>query len=201
MKALTTTAWLSGIMLMISACTVVNQRAPIPTPKTQLQIRELQTREFDTNDVKLILKAVLNVLQDDDFVVKNAVPDLGLLTATKELQLTDRKSSGTRTTTNSSNSTDYWLDVLDRMFGKTSRTHSHSNSQTVQERFNKFKMVEVSINISEIGSRCKVRANFQAKILDNQGEPVEVYTIDDPKFYQDFFVKVDKGIFIQKQGF
>ena len=62
------------------------------------------------------------------------------------------------------------------------------------------KTVEVSVNVTEYGSRSRVRANFLAKILDNKGDPAEVYTIDDPKFYQDFFSKVDKGVFLQKQG-
>jgi len=55
--------------------------------------------------------------------------------------------------------------------------------------------------VSELGKRCKVRAIFQAKILDNTGKPVEVSAITDPKFYQDFFSRVDKGIFLQRQGF
>ncbi|BCB95759.1 hypothetical protein JZK55_06810 [Dissulfurispira thermophila] len=38
--------------------------------KTQLQIREFQTRIYDTNDVKMVMKAMLNVLQDDGFIVK-----------------------------------------------------------------------------------------------------------------------------------
>ena len=59
----------------------------------------------------------------------------------------------------------------------------------------------MSVNVTEMGRRSKVRANFQARVLDNVGNPVEVYVIQDPKFYQDFFSKVDKGIFIQKQGF
>ena len=67
--------------------------------------------------------------------------------------------------------------------------------------FNKLKQIESSINISEFGKQSKVRANFQVKILDNQGRTVEVYQVEDPKYYQDFFMKVDKGIFIQKQGF
>lgn len=46
-----------------------------------------------------------------------------------------------------------------------------------------------------------MRANFQVKVLDNLGNPKEVYQVEDAKFYQDFFVKVDKGVFIQKQGF
>jgi len=58
---------------------------------TQTQIREFQTRYYDTNDVKLVMKSVLNVLQDDGFIVKNAVPELGLLTANKEIDLSNSK--------------------------------------------------------------------------------------------------------------
>ncbi len=43
--------------------------------KTQLQIREFQTRSYETNDVKMVMKAMLNILQDDGFIVKNAVLD------------------------------------------------------------------------------------------------------------------------------
>jgi len=175
-------------MVAVSACTVIRFPEQARTPQTQLQTREYQTREFDTNDVKLVMKAMLNVLQDDGFVVKNAVMDLGLLTATKEVQLSDKSASNK-----------YWMDALDVVFDTRG---SSSRSRTTQDtRYNKFKQVEVSVNVSELGKRCKVRANFQAKILDNTGNPVEVSAITDPKFYQDFFSRVDKGIFLQRQGF
>lgn len=173
-----------------TACTIVSGPRPNALPQTQLQTREFQTREFDTNDVKLILKAMLNVLQDDGFVVKNAVPDLGLLTATKEVQLTG--ASATR-------NDQYWTDVFESVF-RSSTSGSQSRGQQ-EQRYNKFKQIEVSVNVTETGRRSKVRANFQARVLDNVGNPVEVYVIQDPKFYQDFFAKVDKGVFIQKQGF
>ena len=50
-----------------------------------------------------------------------------------------------------------------------------------------------------MGKICKVRVNFQIKTMDNKGGVVEVKTIEDPIFYQEFFAKVDKGIFIGKQ--
>ena len=177
------------VLLGGSACTIIRRPEQVRTPQTQLQTREYQTREFDTNDVKLVMKAMLNVLQDDGFVVKNAVMDLGLLTATKEIQLDNRSASNK-----------YWTDAVDLVFDP--RGSSGRNRTATQDvRFNKFKQIEVSINVSELGRRCKVRANFQAKILDNTGSPVEVSPITDSKFYQDFFVKVDKGIFLQRQGF
>jgi hypothetical protein len=179
---------------VIQACTVVNQ--PPPQQKTQLQVREFETREFDTNDSRLILKAVLNVLQDDGFVVKNAVPDLGLLTATKEIQLSGSQSRST----NSRNDADTWGDIFEAIF-RSGSNNQRNRQQRTETTYNKFKQVEVSVNVTELGKRCRVRANFLAKVLDNLGNPVEVYNVDDPKFYQDFFVKVDKGVFLQKQGF
>lgn len=175
---------LIGIVCLISACTVVNRyQAPDP-PKTQLQTRQVQTREFDTNNVKLIMKAVINVLQDDGFIVKNAQLDLGLLTAQKEIDLSQSRG----------NSNDFWSEF----FKGIDRNRSRNNNDLT---YNKIKIVESSVNISEFGKQTKVRANFQVKVLDNLGNPKEVYQVEDAKFYQDFFVKVDKGVFIQKQGF
>jgi hypothetical protein len=181
-----------GLGLGLASCTVINRPPTPPTPKTQLQIREYQTREFDTNDVRLVMKAMLNVLQDDGFVVKNAVTDLGLLTATKEIDLGNSGAS-----TNAAD--DYWTKIFESMWKGSGNTRT--TQQQPPPRYSKFKQVEVSINVSPIGKRCKVRANFQAKILDNQGQPMDVYVIDDQKFYQEFFAKVDQSIFIQKQGF
>ena len=175
---------LIGIVSMISACTIVHTYQAPDAPKTQLQTRQVQTREFDTNNVKLIMKAVINVLQDDGFIVKNAQLDLGLLTAQKEIDLSQSRG----------NSNDFWSEF----FKGIDRNRSRNSTDLT---YSKIKIVESSVNISEFGKKTKVRANFQVKVLDNLGNPKEVYQVEDAKFYQDFFVKVDKGVFIQKQGF
>ncbi len=183
--------WLIALAIAsLTACTVFDfqQQSSGTTPeKSQLQTRQFQTREFDTNDTKLILKAVLNVLQDDGFVVKNAVSDLGLLTATKEIDMNQSTSNS---------DADFWSALFESM----ARNNNNRNSRQEQQPSKKFKIIESSINVSEMGSRSKVRANFQAKIVDSNGNTLEVSVVEDPKFYQDFFMKVDKGVFIQKQG-
>jgi hypothetical protein len=176
------------LAILLASCTIINRPPRLQPPETQLQTREFQTREFDTNDVKLVMKALLNVLQDDGFVVKNAVVDLGLLTATKEIQLTGQPTA----------SDSYWSEAFAALL---SGRNNQGGRQQQEQRYNKFKQIEASVNITELGKRTRVRANFQAKVLDNTGNPAEVYVIKDPKFYQDFFAKVDKGIFLQKQGF
>lgn len=150
-------------MLMGCATQSVPQR-------TQLEIRQFQTRSYETNDVKMVMKAMLNVLQDDGYIVKNAHSDLGLLSATKEVDIEDRGQAFLATFLAGSNA-----------------------------RWKKNSIIEVTANVSDFGNQCKVRTNFQMKTLDNRGGTLDVQQIEDESFYREFFAKVDKGIFIQKE--
>ena len=143
---------------------------PVQPEKTQLQIREFQTRIYDTTDTKMVMKAILNVLQDDGYMVKNANTELGLLTATKEVNIENKGQA-------------LFLTLL---AGRDARYAKNSE-------------IESTANVSEFGKQTKVRLNFQVKSYDNHGNVMEVKQIADEKFYQDFFAKADKGIFIQKQ--
>ncbi|MCK4787707.1 MAG: hypothetical protein KAV87_28390 [Desulfobacteraceae bacterium] len=69
----------------------------------------------------------------------------------------------------------------------------------IHARWKKAAQIECSANISEFGEETRVRVNFQRKVLDNRGGIVELTQIGDEQFYQDFFAKVAKGIFIQKE--
>ncbi len=158
---------LSILSLFVFSCTKTNVAVP---KKTQLQVRQFQTRTYDTKNTKMVMKALFNVLQDDGFIVKNAVVDLGLLTAEKEV---DIESSGVK------------FFALFFMGANAS--------------WEKSLILEATANVSEFGERTKVRMNFQAKVLDNAGRVLSVEQVQDEKFYQDFFSKVDKGIFIEKE--
>ena len=116
------------------------------------------------------MKAVLNVLQDDGYIVKNASVDLGFLSATKEGNVLDKGEA-------------FWMTFL-----------AGQNA-----RYKKNSIIEATANVSEFGTDCRVRVNFQIKVMDNAGNVMDVRRIDDSKFYEDFFAKVDKGIFIQKE--
>jgi len=142
----------------------------ITPEKTQLQIREFQTRTYETNDTKMIMKAMLNVLQDDGFIVKNAVMDLGLLSAEKTVDIESKGEA-----------------FLAAFF------------LGAQATWKKASVIECTANVSEYGNQARVRVNFQVKVLDNKGGIREVKQIEEEKYYQDFFSKVDKGIFIQKE--
>jgi hypothetical protein len=61
-------------------------------------------------------------------------------------------------------------------------------------------VIDCTANVSQFGEKIRVRSNFQLKQMNNKGGVEKVQTMDDPKFYQEFFTKVDKGIFIEKEN-
>jgi hypothetical protein len=146
--------------------------------RTQLQIREIQTRTYEILESKLVLKAMLNVLQDDGFIVKTAVPELGLLTATKEIDIEKEE-----------------IDIEKESESIPAFFFGGANA-----RWKKNSIIEATCNVSDFRDRCKVRVNFTQKILDNLGGIIEIRQIYDQKFYQTFFLKVDKSIYIQRMG-
>jgi hypothetical protein len=161
---------------------------PPPTPPpTQLEVREYQTRTFDTADTALVMKAMLNVLQDDGFVVKNAVVDLGLITATKDVDLAPGKSGGGTAFAGLGGT---------MVFGGRGGLVVGSQEPA---RFKKTETLDFTGNISDFGAQTRVRVSFQRKILDNRGDVVDVQPIEDPAFYQDFFSRMDKSVFLQQE--
>ena len=154
-------------MVMLSGC--FRFGAPMPA-KTQLEVRQMQTHLYDVSDFKMVMKAMLNVLQDEGFVVKNVHLDLGFLTSTKEVDVEGRGSR-------------LWMAV----FG------------TPDARWQKTNIIDATANITEHGKQTKVRVNFQIKQLDNYGNVITVNQIQEAQFYQDFFSKVSKSIFIQEE--
>ncbi len=137
---------------------------------TQLQIREIQTRTFATVDAKAVLKEMINVLQDDAFIVKNANVELGLLNGEKDIDL---ESGWERT-----------LSIL------ASGQHASWKKNAV---------TEISANVTQFGEDTRVRVNFQKKLFNNRGGVIEVEPIYDLEYYQQFFDKVHKGLFVQQE--
>ena len=153
-----------AVLIFVTGCMI---SPPLPV-RTALETREIQTRNFETHNTKLVMKAVLNALQDEGFITKNAVVDLGLITATKEVDTQNNSSA---------------------IFGTLLM-----GSEAIWQ---KASIMEATINISEFGKQTRVRVSFHRKLLDNRGGIMSVAEVSDPLAYQDFFSNIDKSIFIQ----
>ena len=126
------------ISVTIYGCATSAQKA-FETNESQVKLRSIQTRAFDTADKKVMMQAVLSTMQDLDFVIDKADYILGSITGTKFLG--------------------YAVVVM---------------TVTVRPRGEKQLMV---------------RVNAQHGIT----------SIEDPGTYQDFFVALEKALFLTAQ--
>lgn len=149
-----------------------------PQPITQLQLRAIQTRTYDGQDPVKALKVVFNVLQDDGFVVRYGNTDLGLINASKSII--------------DATSNDFLSAVGSNVVGDSGSTITSVSGAVLT--------LEATANVSRFGPKTRVRINFERKVTDRDGRIINVSEVDNSKFYQEFFVKVDKGLFIDAQG-
>ena len=75
-----------GIVLLgalsLTACQTT-QQAMFDSEQSQVDLRSIQSREFDTSDKELLMRTILATLQDLGFVIDNADAMLGTASATK----------------------------------------------------------------------------------------------------------------------
>jgi hypothetical protein len=169
------------VLVLAAALLTAGCAGGVKPAQTALEVRAIQTRTFDTPDAKLVMKAMFNVLQDDGYVVKNAVVELGLLTAAKETDLAPGRSEPAST---------------EVVVGPGGWSGANLRGPAP---YRKTEVRDFTGNVSEFGRQTKVRASFQRKVLDNRGGVLQVEPIDDPKFYQDFFTRMDQSVYLQKE--
>ncbi|MCP4641685.1 MAG: hypothetical protein GY851_14675 [bacterium] len=136
---------------------------------TELELRTIQTRSYDTTDSQVVMKAVLNSLQDLGYQVKAVDKDLGFLTAEK------------------------WTDLQ--------RTKKQIRKAAEKdEPISTTQVLECTANVTVHGDACRVRLNFQQKLLGAGGGALTARVVDDAAFYQALFSRIGKAVFLQLEG-
>jgi hypothetical protein len=149
------------------------QEEDIITPMAQLEKRQFQTRTYASSEKALVMKAILNALQDEGYIVYNANPLLGFIYGVKDFDTSDSN-----------------IDIS-KEFG-LSKSRLNLNGIKVAT-------IEVTANVTEYGSSMKVRINFKRKLLNTYGNAQFIDDVAEEEFYQDFYKKVDQALFLQKQ--
>lgn len=70
-------------LFAMSGCAVTANEAVLGGGESNLKLRQIQTRYFDTDDKKKTMECVVATLQDLGFVIDKASFDLGNITGTK----------------------------------------------------------------------------------------------------------------------
>jgi hypothetical protein len=71
------------LILLLSGCNSQKSYILHESDESQLQMRSMQTRSFDTTDKVGVLRATIASLQDLGFVIDKADDELGTISATK----------------------------------------------------------------------------------------------------------------------
>jgi len=160
---------LLGLIIFISGCATTGRGSMTQPIQSQTQITEFQTCTYDTTDTRMVMKAVLNAFQDYGYIIKNVNGELGIITATKSV-------------------TPFSAESKYKQFLATFLSDLVGTWEWI---------IEANANISEFGPQTRVRVIFYVKVLDKRGSVFHSYQVQDVKYYQEFFSKVDKNIFIE----
>jgi hypothetical protein len=81
MRRITMIALVAAAVLFVG-CATTQQRL-LDSDSSQVQLRSIQTRSFDTTDREKLLRTIIATLQDLGFVIDKADLELGTVSATK----------------------------------------------------------------------------------------------------------------------
>ena len=163
----------SGALTSMRADAERNAEAAKQKPElTQLQIRELQTREYDSATKARILPVAIAVLQDGGYVIGNANAELGLLSASKQLHKKDVDDAGTA--------------FMKGFFGM--------GMISTEE----WSTIETNVTVTLFGDKVRVRMAARLSAMSTSGA-TQYEQITEPEFYQNFFTTMEKGLFIERE--
>lgn len=160
------------LYLIIAVASCVSSPKPPPAPEmTQLQIRQLQTREYESTNSLNVMKAVIAALQDEGYIISGANTELGLITAAMEIFEEDKATKA----------------YIEFWYGSGMGTY-----QTT-------KRLEASATVREHEGKIRVRINIVAKAISNTGGTLWSQPVYNIAAYQELFSKIDKAIFLEKE--
>jgi len=191
-------------IFLFSTCNIAFAKKAVET-KSMFEIREVQTRLFDTPDTTQVAKAVINTLQDNGFIIQNIEPELGYVRAKKEVKL--KRTLKSRVVTYS------LLEALDATclglsFGlnPSAAWDMYLQSMRIKNEIAPHTVIfDSNIDIQPLGKKTKVRFSVIEKVLENgdgyttvKSSPRKVVRHYEPEIYQEFFNQLDKNLFLEK---
>lgn len=160
--------------LIVSGCTPTIPKEALELSPQSLEMRQLQTRYFDTADEQSILVSSAGLLQDIGFNIDESETKLGFILGTKDR---DAKDAGQIAGSI----------VMGVLLGVYMPTDDHQ----------RMRASVVTHPYGEKEERMAVRVTFQRIVWNTQGQVSKRECIVDPEIYQEFFSKLSKAVFLE----
>lgn len=171
----------AALALFLGAC-ASSQPYALPAPAhSPLELRQVQTRAFDDVDARLVMKAALNALQDEGYVIRQADAELGLVTAVIEWQ--SRKANKGL-----------------RLLKWVAAVPTYGAALLLPTGSNEFSAVEANVNVTQEAARTRVRISLVSKVTEKNGSVRSVRPVENLLAYQALLGRLDKAVYLQKEG-
>jgi hypothetical protein len=157
--------------LLLSGCANHIPKEALELKQESLQLRQLQTRSFETSDERELLSSGASVLQDLGFSIDESESPLGVIVGSK-----DRDAVETGQVVGA-----VMVAVLFR----------------VSTPIDKNQKIRASLVTRPLDKKTNLRVTFQRVVWDTQGQISRTESIEDPKIYQEFFEKLSKAVFLE----
>jgi hypothetical protein len=166
-------AW--GVVLpaaMTTGCQTAVPKDALKLSQSTLEVRSLQSREFDGRTEDEILAAAAGVLQDLGFEIEESETKLGLVVGTK-----DRDAVQTGQVVG--------MVALALLTGVVIPVDKNQN-------------IRAALVCTPKGPKTQVvRVTFQRKVWNTQNQVTTVEQVVDPEIYQEFFDRLSKSVFLE----
>lgn len=174
----------AGILLticafIISGCAPTIPRDAFLLSPTSLEDKQTQTRLYETEDEVALLSAGIAVLQDMGYSVVETEKDVGLITASKNVDASDTAQKVTTVA----------VAVAVALLGGGVMSMETDKEQRIN--------VSLVTNRSKNNKGYLARVTFQRFIWDTADRLTRAETIRIPDIYEDFFEKLSKSVFLE----
>lgn len=166
---------LLALVWLIALCGCA-QRIPkeaLQLSPESLALRQLQTRRFDSKDEHALLAAGAGVLQDLGFTLEASETQLGVIVASKD-----------RTAVEAGQIAFSFMAA----FAGVAVPWDHKQ---------KIRASLVTAPTGAANASTAVRITFQRTVWNTQGQVTKTEPLDEPRFYQEFFERLSKAVFLE----
>lgn len=165
---------LAVLLVLLAGCASGPPPEAFRMSTTALEDRQMQSRRFDTLDETGILAASVGVLQDLGYALDISNADLGVLTASKQLD--------------ASNAGQMAAMILIAALG---------GGATAIDDDQKVRVCLVIYPSQESKGSTVVRVTMNRFIWNTHGQITKAETLSEPELYQAFFEKLSKATFLE----
>lgn len=157
--------------MAVSGCVQTIPKEALQLRPESMQLRQLQTRSFDTGDEKKLLTAGASVLQDLGFSIDESETKLGVIVGSKDRDAVEAGQVAGAV-------------MVAVLFG-------------VAMPIDKNQKIRASLVTRPNGKKSNLRVTFQRVIWNTQGQVSRTESVEDAKIYQEFFEKLSKSVFLE----